>query len=136
MKRIRGFTLIELMLVVIILGALVAMIVPRLAGRSEQAKIAVASADVKSNLSLALDLFELDNGSYPSSEQGLVVLLTKPAGSEVKNWRGPYSKKKPTDPWGNSYQYRFPSSHGKDYDLFSFGPDGIESDDDIGNWQE
>lgn len=135
MKR-KSFTLIELMLVVIIIGALAAMILPRLTGRSEQARTAVARADVTSNIPAALDLYELDNGRYPSSEQGLTALLAKPSGyPEPKNWSGPYIKRKPLDPWGNDYKYRYPSSHGQDYDLYSLGSDGVESDDDVNNWE-
>jgi general secretion pathway protein G len=137
MKNRRGFTLIELMLVVIIIGALAAMIVPRLTGRSEQAKIACAKADVISNIPLALDLYELDNGRYPSTEQGLDALMKKPGGfPEPTNWTGPYIKKKPVDPWGNLYQYRYPGTSGKDYDLYSLGPNGVEGEDDVTNWEE
>jgi general secretion pathway protein G len=136
MKRKHGFTLIELMLVVIIIGALAAMVVPRFAGRSEQAKISVAKADIHANISSALDLYELDNGRYPTTEQGLNALRTKPTGfPEAVNWNGPYLRKEPMDPWGNPYQYRYPGTHSFDYDLYSMGPDGVESNDDIGNWQ-
>jgi general secretion pathway protein G len=127
-----------LMLVVIIIGILGAMVLPRLAGRSEQAKIAVAKSDINANLAVGLDLYELDNGRYPSTEQGLNALLTKPGdATEGSNWNGPYLKKEPNDPWGKLYQYKCPASHeGSDFDLYSFGPDGIESKDDIGNWKE
>ena len=137
MKKNTGFTLIELMLVVIIIGVLGAMVLPRLAGRSEQAKIAVAKSDINANLAVGLDLYELDNGRYPSTEQGLNSLLSKPSDfSEGSNWNGPYLKKEPKDPWGKPYQYKYPASHeGSDFDLYSFGPDGIESADDIGNWK-
>lgn len=131
MSSKKAFTLVELLLVVVIIGALAAMIVPRLAGRSEQARIAIARTDVTSNIPLALDLYELDNGRYPSALQALLV---NPGG--LKNWNGPYIKKAATDPWGNCYLYRHPSSHGKDYDLYSLGPDGVEGNDDVTSWEE
>jgi general secretion pathway protein G len=127
----KGFTLVELLLVVVILGALAAMIVPRLVGRTEQAKISIAKADITSNIPLALDLYELDNGRYPSSLQ---ALITNPGGS--KSWNGPYIKREPIDPWGNEYKYRYPPSSGRDYDLYSLGPDGTEGTDDITNWKK
>jgi general secretion pathway protein G len=137
-RRKKGFTLIELMLVVVIIGVLGAMVLPRLAGRSDQAKVAVAKTDINSNIATALDLYELDNGRYPTTEQGLSALTTKPSDlSASANWNGPYIKKEPLDPWGKAYQYKYPATHeGEDYDLSSLGADGIESDDDIGNWGE
>ncbi|OQX86885.1 MAG: type II secretion system protein GspG [Candidatus Omnitrophica bacterium 4484_70.2] len=131
----KGFTLIELMLVVIIIGILVSMVVPRLVGRSEQARIAAAKADIESNISLALDLFELDMGRYPTTEEGLKA-LREYNGSDKEKWRGPYLKKMPKDPWGREYIYRCPGTHNNDYDLYSAGPNGIEGDsDDIKNWE-
>ena len=132
----KGFTLIELMLVVIIIGALVAMVMPRLAGRSEQAKTGAAQADISVNIATALKLYELDNGKYPStSEGGLNALTTKP--SSASNWNGPYLEKKPLDPWGKEYQYQSPGTHRSyDYDLSSLGRDGTPSDDDITNWDD
>ena len=134
----RGFTLIEIMLVIIIIAALAAMVVPRLAGRSEEARRQIAAADIKGNVSLALRLYEVDNGRYPAAEQGLKALISKPtAPPPPTNWRGPYLEQEPMDPWRQSYQYRYPGTHPPlDYDLFSLGPDGKESDDDVTNWQQ
>jgi general secretion pathway protein G len=132
----KAFTMIEVMLVVIIIGILVAMVVPNLSGRGEQARIAAARADIEANITAALDLYELDNGKYPTTEQGLSALISEPA-SESINWSGPYLKKKvvPKDPWGKEYIYQSPGTHNKDeFDLSSQGPDGIESEDDIVNW--
>ncbi|MFH0753703.1 MAG: type II secretion system major pseudopilin GspG [Candidatus Omnitrophota bacterium] len=131
----RGFTLIEIMLVVIIIGALAAMIVPRLAGRSEQAKIAVAKADL-SNIATALKLYELDNGTFPTTNQGLAALRERSSAVPVpKNWNGPYLEKESVDPWMNSYVYVSPGAHRSDYDLSSKGKDDASADDDITNWQ-
>ena len=134
----KGFTLIEIMLVIIILSILTAMVVPRLAGRTEQARVASATADIATNIATGLDLYELDNGAYPATEQGVAALVLLPVTSPVpQNWKGPYLKKGiPKDPWGKQYNYKYPGSHGTDYDLFSAGPDGIEgNDDDIANWE-
>ena len=123
-----GFTLVELMLVVIIIGTLVAMVMPRLAGRTEQAKRAAAKADIEANIASGLDLYEIDNGAYPES---LDVLLEK------KDGKGPYLKKRAIDPWGHPYKYTYPGTHG-DYDLYSFGKDGIDNSgegDDVTNWE-
>lgn len=137
-KKDQGFTLIEILLVVIILGVLVAMIAPSLFGRGEQARVSAARADIESNLSTALDLYELDNGHYPSTAQGLRALNEKPSASPAPaNWNGPYLKRKknPLDPWGREYQYAYPGAHNtQEYDLFSYGPDGVESSDDVSNW--
>lgn len=132
-----GFTLIEIMIVVVILGVLISIVAPRLRGRTEKAKIAAAKTTIEGNLALALDLYELDNGTYPSSEQGLEALRKKP--STASNWKGPYLKKKvPADPWGNPYQYVCPGTRNSDdYDLYSYGPDGAQGgNDDITNWDE
>ncbi len=135
----QAFTLIELMLVVIIIGTLAALVVPRLAGRAEQARVTAARADVASNIPLALELYELDNGSYPTTEQGLNALRVKPTTPPIpKNWNGPYLKKEPIDPWGNKYVYVSPGTHNReDFDLYSLGPDGAEGgNDDIDNWDQ
>ena len=140
LRKNNGFTLIEIMLVVIIIGVLVAMVVPNLAGRGEQARRAAAKADIESNLSTALDLYNIDNGRYPTTEQGLISLLQKPTMTpEPLRWSGPYLKKKkiPQDPWGRDYAYVCPGKHNtEDYDLSSYGADGVESNDDITNWGE
>ena len=132
MKKRKGFTLIELMLVVIIISVLVAMIVPRMAGRSEEARVAVAHADIEVNIATALKLYEIDNGAYPTTDEGLAALETAPP--SAKNWKGPYLEKDPIDPWGNKYVYKSPGMHRHDYDLYSFGKDGVESADDVANW--
>jgi general secretion pathway protein G len=126
---------VEIILVVIIMGTLAAMIVPRFTGRSEQAKIAVAKADIATNLSSALKLYELDNGNFPSTEQGLKALFTEPANEPLPaNWSGPYIEKTPLDPWGNEYVYVSPGEHRADYDLYSKGRNGNDETDDIVNW--
>ena len=140
-KRQSAFTLVEILLVVTIIGIMVAMIVPRLSGRSKQAKISVTKADIEANLSIALDLYELDNGAYPITEQGLMALIIEPDISPVpQNWNGPYLKKVkiPKDPWGNKYVYVCPGIYNtQTYDLWSYGPDQVEGGgDDITNWED
>jgi len=136
-KRL-GFTLIEIMLVVIIIGILAAMIVPNIAGRSEQARKTAARTDIESNLSTALDLYRMDTGQFPSTEQGLNALITQPSAAPVPTqWNGPYLKKKklPRDPWGRDYVYVSPGTNNPEsYDLSSLGPHGVEDSNDITNW--
>jgi len=139
MKRRGGFTFIELMAVVVIISILVALVAPRLIGHTEEAKRQAAKADIEANLALALDLYALDNNGYPTTEQGLSALRTKPTVPPIpESWKGPYLKKgSPKDPWGRPYLYRYPGEFNKeDYDLYSHGTDGVEGGgDDIVNWE-
>jgi len=138
LRNKNAFTLIEIMLVVIIIGILAAMVIPNIAGRGEQARVSAARADIDANLTSALDLYELDNGQYPTTEQGLRALFEKPASApDPISWNGPYLKKKriPLDPWGREYRYVSPGIHNaEEFDLFSYGQDGVEGKDDIINW--
>ncbi len=132
----QAFTLVEILLVVVIIGALAAMIIPRFAGRGETAKVKVARTDIEANISTALKLYELDNGSFPSTSQGLAALKTRPSGNPIPaNWNGPYIEKAPLDPWGHAYVYASPGEHRSDYDLSSKGKDEASDKDDITNWQ-
>lgn len=130
----RGFTLIEIMVVVVILGILAAAVVPKIMSRPEQARIEKAKHDI-SALESALDIYKLDNYNYPSTDQGLEALVSKPSGSpESRNYKKDgYIKKLYKDPWGKEYLYLSPGAHG-DFDLYSLGSDSLPSDDDIGNW--
>ena len=134
-RAARAFTLVELLLVLVILAVLAMVVVPKFTGRSEQARETAAKTDI-ANIETALDAFEVDCGRFPSTEEGLGVLLQSPAG--VQNWRGPYIKRPPVDPWGNAYVYRYPGAHNVgSYDLCSMGPDGREGgDNDISNWSQ
>ncbi|MNQ30116.1 Type II secretion system protein G precursor [compost metagenome] len=133
-----GFTLIEIMVVVVILGILAALVVPQVMNRPDQAKVTVAKGDIKA-IGAALDMYKLDNFAYPSTQQGLEALVSRPSGNPpAKNWsKDGYLKKLPIDPWGNTYQYLSPGSKGT-YDLYSLGADGKEggsdNDADITNW--
>jgi general secretion pathway protein G len=135
----RGFTLIEIMVVVVIMGILAALVVPKLMGRTDDARIMAARQDI-STLMQALKLYKLDNHRYPSTEQGLDALINKPtSGAEPKGWKtGGYIEKLPKDPWGNAYQYLSPGVRGE-VDIFSFGADGQSGgtgvDADIGSWE-
>ncbi len=133
----RGFTLIELMVVLVIIGVLAALIVPNVLDRADDARVTAARTDVN-NLMQALKLYRLDNQRYPTGEQGLNALVTKPtAGPASPNWRR-YLDKLPADPWGRPYQYLNPGLHGE-VDVLSLGADGQAGgeakDADIGSWQ-
>ena len=124
-----GFTLIEIMVVILIIGLLALMVVPRLRGVADRAKRTKAQADIQ-ELKQALDRYYLDNGSYPTTDQGLQALVSPPTGGRLpSNYeQGGYIEKLPSDPWGNQYFYQ---SDGSSYALKSFGPDGVQSADDI-----
>lgn len=133
----RGFTLIELMVVMVIIGVLAALIVPNVLDRADDARVTAARTDV-GNLMQALKLYRLDNQRYPTGEQGLKALVAKPTTAPIPpNWK-PYLEKLPTDPWGNAYQYVNPGVKGQ-VDVFSFGADGQSGgegrDADVGSWQ-
>jgi general secretion pathway protein G len=133
----RGFTLVEILVVLVIVGVLVALIAPNVLDRAGEAKVTAARTDVNS-LTQALKLYKLDNQRYPGADQGLEALVRKPtSGTVPQNWR-PYLDKLPKDPWGQPYQYANPGLHGE-IDVFSFGADGKPggegNDADVGNWQ-
>ena len=128
-----AFTLVEMLLVLVILATLAAIVIPKLAGRGQQAKETAAKTQI-SAFEQALDSFEIDTGSYPAGNNGLNALVDPPANAQ--NWKGPYLKNIPNDPWGQPYVYTFPGKNNPgSYDLVSGGPDmRVGSEDDINNW--
>jgi general secretion pathway protein G len=132
--KLKGFTLIEVMVVVVILSILAAIVVPKIMDRPEQARITKAKSDIRA-LEAALNLYRLDNMIYPSTDQGLEALVSKPSDSpEPRNWKeGGYLDRLPVDPWGNPYLFLNPGTHGV-IDIYSAGLDSQSADDDLGNW--
>ena len=129
----RGFTPIEVMVVVVILGILAAILVPKVMDRPDQARKTKAKQDIRA-LEAALNLYKLDNFVYPTTDQGLEALVEEPSSPEPANWKaGGYVDRLPKDPWNQDYLFLSPGEQGS-IDIFSMGPDQVPSDDDIGNW--
>jgi len=131
-----GFTLIEIMVVVVILGILAAIVAPNVISRIDDAAISRAKQDIR-GIESALKLYYMDNSRYPSTDQGLEALTTRPNDPTVRNWRGPYLDKLPRDPWNNTYRYLYPGRNGE-LDVFTYGADGQPGGEginaEIGNW--
>lgn len=137
-RRSAGFTLIEIMVVLVILGVLASLVVPNLFGQASAARQQAAALDIKT-IEDALERYRLQNFNYPSTQQGIEALLSKPTGSpEARNWAGPYLNDMPKDPWGNEYVYLSPGVNG-DVDILSYGrdnqPGGEGEDADVTNWE-
>jgi general secretion pathway protein G len=138
LRKQRGFTLIEIMVVVIIIGILAGLVGPRLFGQIDVARSKAASAEI-STIENALKFYRLDNFAYPTTEQGIEALITRPNDPNLKNWKtGGYLERMPKDPWGNPYLYLNPGNHGE-IDIFSLGadgkPGGEDANADVGNWE-
>jgi general secretion pathway protein G len=137
-RSARGFTLIEIMVVVVIIGLLAAVILPNIFSNLSKAQITKAKSDIQA-IEGGLTMYKLDNYKYPNTDIGLDALVQRPNDPTVRNWReGGYLKRVSKDPWGNPYQYVFPGTRGQEFDLYSFGADGQEGGEgenaDIGNW--
>ncbi|HYM34464.1 MAG TPA: type II secretion system major pseudopilin GspG, partial [Steroidobacteraceae bacterium] len=136
LSREHGFTLLEIMVVIVIIGILSALIVPGIVGQIEKARVTKAQHDIRA-IESALEMYKIDNFHYPTTEQGLKALVEKPV--DAKNWKpGGYVDRLEKDPWDTNYQYAFPGTHGRPFDLFSYGADGKEGgedyDADVTNW--
>ena len=141
MRAARGFSLVEILVVLVIIGLLVSIVAPNVLQRADEARVQKVRADFK-NIETALKLYKLDNFNYPTTEQGLAALVDKPTMEPVpRNWKqGGYLESVPADPWGNPYKYLSPPEFGRgDYDIYTLGADGIsggeEQNADLGNWQ-
>lgn len=134
----RGFTLIEVMVVIVILGVLAAVIVPKIMSRPDEARISAAKQDI-ATISGMLNLYKLDNRTYPTSEQGLAALVNAPTSAPLPPAWKQYTAKLPIDPWGHPYQYLAPGTHGQEFDVWSYGSDGESGGEgtaaDIGSWE-
>lgn len=139
-RRETGFTLIEIMVVLVIIAILAALVAPQILGQVDEARVTAAKQDIQT-IGTALDFYKMDNFRYPNTDQGLEALIKKPDDPTVRNWRPDgylRAKSVPKDPWGNDYRYLEPGSHGAGYDLYSLGSDGETggegNDTDIGSW--
>ena len=137
-KKSRGFTLVEIMVVVVIIGILAAAIIPQFIGTTQDAKVSAAKAQV-AELESATERFYVHMDRYPTMDEGLKVLVEAPASDDAKKWRGPYIKQLRNDPWGNPYQYLVPGTHNAaSFDIWSRGADGADGGEgynaDLGNW--
>ncbi len=131
-KRNNGFSLVELLIVIIIISSLTVLVTLKLRKKRKDSQISAVKMDILTNIASALKFYELDNGRFPNTEEGLDALLVKPP--LAVNWKGPYLKKKPYDVWGRRYEYKYPGGKNGNYDLYSLGYDGKESEDDITIW--
>lgn len=138
-NRKAGFSLIEILIVIALIAILVTVTIGNLDNVFGGQQVKVAGIFVNQTVKMGMTAYKLDVGNYPNSEQGLEALVKAPAGKEA-NWKGPYLEETPEDPWKQPYQYRFPGSKNingaRGYDIWSLGPDGTESADDIGNWKK